>query len=130
MKIRPNATVKLIFRYKNKTLILKDKNGVFTIPGGRIEWGESIFGALDRELKEELNFHLTFEPKLFDVWNYISKNKKRHSVFIYYIHNFEKRPKLSSPEKLKILWLTKNDMIKMNIANDKKFLDKIFKEIK
>jgi len=126
MKKRPNVTVKLIFRYRDKTLILKDKNGIFTIPGGRIEWEESVFEALDRELIEELNYPLKITPELFDVWNYISKNRKRHSIFIYYIYQFDEKPKFSSPEKLQILWLTKKEMIQMHIINNKKFLNKIF----
>ena len=126
MKKYPNVTVKVIFRYKNKTLILGHKNGVFSFPGGRIEWKESLLGALNRELKEELNYSLEHEPELLDVWNYISKNRLRHSVMINFIQQLVKKPKFSSPEKLKILWLTKNDLIKMNIIKDKDFLDKIF----
>jgi len=123
----PNVTVKIIFKYNDKILILKHPNGVFSFPGGRMKWGESIFEALNRELKEELNYCLEKEPKLFDVWNYISKNKKRHSVFINYIYRLNRKPKLSSPEKLQTLWLTKKDLISKNIIKDKKFLDKIFR---
>ena len=83
-------------------------------------------GALNRELKDELNYSLENEPKLFDVWNYISKDRRRHSVFIDYIQQLNKKPKLSSPEKLKILWLTKRGLILKNIIKDKKFLDKVF----
>jgi len=126
MKKYPNVTVKVIFRYKNEILLLGHKNGVFSFPGGRMKWGELISGALNRELKEELNYSLKIEPELFDVWNYISKNKRRHSVFIYYIYQLNKKLKLFSPEKLKILWLTKNGLMKMNIIKDEKFLDKIF----
>jgi len=127
MKKYPNVTIKILFRYKNKVLILKHQDGVIDFPGGRMEWRESILGALNRELKEELNYSLKREPKLFDVWNYISKNKKRHSVMIHFIYHFGKKPKFSSPEKLKILWLTKKDIISMNIIKEKKFLDKIFR---
>ncbi len=127
MKKYPNVTIKILFRYRNKVLMLRHENGAWDFPGGRVEWGESLLGALNRELKEELNYSLEREPKLFGVWNYISKNRKRHSVFINYIHRLDKKLKFSSPEKLKILWLTKNDLMKMNIIKDEKFLDKIFK---
>ena len=126
MKKYPNVTLKVIFRYKDRILILKHPNGVFSFPGGRMEWGESIFGALNRELKEELNYSLKKEPELFDIWNYISKNSRRHSVMINFIHQFNKKPKLSSPEKLRILWLTKNDIFSKNIIKEKAFIDKIF----
>ena len=126
MKKYPTVAVNIIFRCKNKILILKHKNGVYSFPGGRMEWKESILGALNRELKEELNYSLKEEPELFQVWNYISKNKRRHNVFINYIQRLAKKPKLSSPEKLKILWLTKKDLISKNIIKDERFLDRIF----
>ena len=127
MKKYPNVTVKVIFRYKNEILLLGHKNGVFSFPGGRMKWGELISGALNRELKEELNYSLKIEPELFDVWNYISKNKRRHSVMVYFIQKLSKKPWFFSPEKLKILWFTKKDIISKNIIKDKKFLDKIFR---
>ncbi len=127
MKKYPNVTVKVIFRYKDKILLLGHKNGVFSFPGGRMEWGESISGALNRELKEELNYSLKIELELFDIWNYISENKKRHSVMVYFIQKLSKKPLFLSPEKLKILWFTKRDIISKGIIKDKKFLDKIFR---
>jgi len=126
MKKYPNVAVAIILRHKDKMLILRHKNGVFSFPGGRMEWGESILEALYRELKEELNYSLKKEPELFSVFNYISKDKKRHTVFIDYIYPLAKKLKLSSPEKLEILWLTKKELISKNIIKDEKFLDKIF----
>ena len=127
MKKYPIVAVAIILRHKDKMLILRHKNGAMKFPGGKMEWGEPILGALYRELKEELNYSLKKEPKLFSVFNYISKDKKRHTVFIDYIYPLNKKPKLSSPEKLKILWLTEKELISKNIIKDEKFLDKIFK---
>jgi 8-oxo-dGTP pyrophosphatase MutT (NUDIX family) len=124
MKKYPNVTLKIIFRHKDKTLMLRHRNGAFDFPGGRVEWKESIFGTLKRELKEELNYDLKEEPELFDLWNYISKNGRRHSVMIYFIYQLDKKPKLSSPEKLQLLWLTKENAIL--IIKDKKLVEKIF----
>jgi len=127
MKRYPNVSVSIILRYKNKMLILKHLNGVFNFPGGRMKWGESIFGALNRELKEELNYSLDSlksEPELFGVWNYISKNRKNHRVYINYIHQLNEKPNFSSPENIKTLWLTKENAVP--IIKDKKFIEKIF----
>ncbi len=123
---RPDVTVKLILKYKDRILILKDKRGTITIPGGRMEWGESILGALRRELKEELNYFLEEEPELFDIWNYISKDGERHSVMIYFIKELDKKLEFSSPEKLETLWLTKKEIVAMNMIKDRDFLDRIF----
>jgi len=127
MKKYPIVAVAIILRHKDKMLILRHKNGAMKFPGGKMEWGESILRALYRELKEELNYSLKKEPELFSVFNYISKDKKRHTVFIDYIYPLNKKPKLSSPEKLEILWLTEKELISKNIIKDEKFLDKIFK---
>ena len=126
MEKYPKVAVVVILRYKDRILMLKHKNGALKFPGGKIEWGESILGALKRELKEELNYSLEKEPELFSVFNYISKDKKEHTVFIDYFYPLAKKPKLTSPEKLKIFWLTKRELIAKNIIKDKKFLDKIF----
>jgi len=126
MKKYPKVAVAVILRYRDKILMLKHKNGALKFPGGRMEWEEPILGALKRELKEELNYSLKKEPELFSVFNYISKDKKEHTVFIDYFYPLAKKPKLSSPEKLKILWLTKKEIITKNITKDRKFLDKVF----
>jgi len=127
MKKYPNVAVAIILRYRDRILILKHKNGALKFPGGKMEWGESILGALYRELKEELNYSLKKEPELFSVFNYISKDKKLHDVFIDYIYPLAKKPKLSSPEKLEILWLTKKEILTQGIIKDKKLLDKVLK---
>ena len=126
MKKYPNVTLKIIFKYKNKILMLRHRNRAFDFPGGRLEWKESILGALKRELREELGYSLEKEPKLFNIWNYISKNGKRHSVMVYFFQTLNRKPKFSSFERAQILWLTKKDFIAMDIIKDKKFLNKIF----
>ena len=122
----PNVAVAIILRYRDRMLILRHKNGALKFPGGKMEWRESILGALKRELKEELDYSLKKEPELFSIFNYISRDKKEHTVFIDYIYPLAKKPKLSSHEKLEILWLTKKEIIAKNITKDKKFLKRIF----
>jgi len=124
-----------MLRYKDEVLMIKHKDGSFGFPGGHVERGESLIGTLKRELKEELNYNFKKEPKLFDIWNYIpeenpGENTKDHTVFLNYILNLDKKPILSSPEKLGIFWLTRKDIISKNIIKNKKFLDKVFKPLK
>ena len=128
MNKRPNVSIKILLRHKDKVLILRHKNGSYDFPGGRMEWKESILGTLRRELIEELNYSLKGEPSLFSVWNFISKDKKRHIVLIHYIYFLDKKPKLVSQENAEILWLTKKEMELLGIIKDKKFRDKIFKQ--
>lgn len=125
MKKYPNVTIKIILRCCNKILILRHKNGIYDFPGGRLEFYETLLGALQRELKEEIGFVLSEEPQLFHVWNYISKNKRRHSVMIYYIYSIGKIPKLVSQEKLQTLWLSEKQMGK--IIHDREFVKKLYR---
>jgi 8-oxo-dGTP pyrophosphatase MutT (NUDIX family) len=135
MKNRPNVSVKLMLRYKGRVLAIRNKDGTLGFPGGHVEYGESLIGALKREVKEELGYDLKVEPKLFDIWNYIpeenpSMKTKEHLVFLNYIYRLDKRPDLSSPEGLEILWLTRKEIESLREIKDKKFLDKIFKPLK
>lgn len=121
----PNITQKIILRFKNKILILRHKNGSYDFPGGRLEWGEKLYDSLQRELKEELDYELQREPRLFHVWNYISEGNKRHSCMIYYIYEANcSCEKLNSPENIKILCLNKEEMKK--VVSDNDFVERMF----
>lgn len=126
MEKQPNVAVKIIFLCNNEIMMLRHGDGVFDFPGGRMEWGESILGSLSRELEEELGYTLKKEPEFFSLYNYISPDKERHSVFLNYILNLDKKPVLVSPEKLEILWLTKKSAKELGAVRDDEFLDKIF----
>ncbi len=104
---KTDVAVKIIFKWKDKILIMKHLNGVFDFPGGRVKFGESLMEALKRELKEELNYSLTKQPKFFNVWNYLSKDGERHSIFLTYILRLAHKPKLVSLEDSDLLWLKK-----------------------
>lgn len=127
MKKYPNVAVKLILRVKDKILILKQPNGKFSFPGGRLEWKESPMEALKRELKEEISYDFTVNPSLSNIYNYISSNGNRHTVIIDYYLKLQKKPAIRPREKLKPLWLTKKDFILRNIIKDRSLLNKIFK---
>ncbi|MCP6726993.1 MAG: NUDIX hydrolase [Patescibacteria group bacterium] len=124
----PNVSVKAVLKWKNKILILQHGNGSIDFPGGRMEFKETLLGTLRRELEEELNYTLSEEPELFDVWNYISKNKRRHSVLIFYIVELLEQPKNMSLERgVTALWLTKDQFLQKNIIQNRDFLEKLFR---
>ncbi|MCL5733818.1 MAG: NUDIX hydrolase [Patescibacteria group bacterium] len=124
MKRRPDVAVKLILRCGSKILMLNHRNGTFDFPGGRIEWLESPEEALRRELVEELKYTIIGNIRFFDIWNYISRDKQRQSIFLYYFQSIKKRPELRSTEHARILWLSKQEL--KPIIKNPAFLKKIF----
>jgi len=120
----PNVAIKVILLWEGKILMFKHKNGVFDLPGGTMEWGESIMETLRRELKEELDFELEAEPELFSVYNYISPGRDKHKILIQYIQKLDEQPRLTSLENVDFFWLSKEDA--RSIFADEKLLDKIF----
>jgi len=82
----PEPTVGgLILNTKGELLLVESpkwKRG-YTIPGGHVELGETLVGALHRELKEEVGLKVE-EPELLMIQEAIfSKEfyRKRHFVF-------------------------------------------------
>jgi len=45
---------------------------------------------------------------------------------IYYAQQLNKKPRVTSLEGSEMLWLTKDDFIKMDIIKDREFVDKMF----
>ncbi|MBS1595566.1 MAG: NUDIX domain-containing protein [Bacteroidetes bacterium] len=61
-------------------LLLRNKNpekGCWSIPGGRVEFGEDVEDAIKREVKEELNISVEI-VRLLRVTNHILEDKKVH----------------------------------------------------
>ena len=77
--IRINARVSAIIynKDKNKVLLFKVEDGrdYYMLPGGRIELNESSNNAIIREIKEELNFDLTYKLCAIEE-NFIKKDGK------------------------------------------------------
>ncbi len=60
------TVVSAIILREGKLLIVKDKEKEFwTLPGGKVEEGESFLEALEREIKEELPFLTITDIKIY-----------------------------------------------------------------
>jgi len=83
------------------------------LPGGHIEFGETILEALKRELIEEINFNLKNDPKLLYVWTYIRKNKNIHRVYIVYLIDIGSKQKKfihQEIDDMEFVWLRKEEI--------------------
>ena len=62
------AAMCIIYNAQENKMLLEKRtdNGMWCVPGGAIELGETLEEALRREVKEETSLEI-FNPKLFDV---------------------------------------------------------------
>lgn len=78
--LHKDGKIFLAKRSKNKKLF----PGQFEIPGGHIEFGETLEAGLQRELKEELNIEVQLGPIIF-AFTYLSYSNTAHSVEVDYL---------------------------------------------
>jgi len=101
----------LILNDKNETLLVKrgvnSKNeaGVWSKPGGAVEFGEKVEDAVKREIKEELGVDIEL-TKFLGFTNHIIKSENQHWVTFNYLAKItEGEPKIMEPEKIaEIKW--------------------------
>jgi len=107
----------LIINDKNETLLakrgLKSKNevGVWSKPGGAVEFGEKVEDAVIREIKEELDVDIEL-VRLLGFTNHIIKEEGQHWVtFNYLARIIGGGPRIMEPEKIsEIKWFNVNNL--------------------
>ncbi len=87
-KIKPR--VRLIVIKDNKILLsyVKSEDFYFYI-GGKMEWGETIKQACQREMKEEANANFDFK-KIIYIRDYIKPDMDEHSIELYILGDIDK----------------------------------------
>lgn len=77
---------------KEKFLIIKEDNGYWELPGGGLDWGESVEENIKREVKEEMGLTVTSmnsNPSYFLIGKNMSDNESLNLVFETKIENFD-----------------------------------------
>ena len=101
---------KAIIQNGEKFLILKrteEENDLWEIPGGRMEYGETLEETLVREVMEETN--LTVEPgKIITSWDLMQEHRQISGV-IFMCRNMSGEIKLSNEHK-DYQWITKDKL--------------------
>ena len=86
-KKRPLITVDAVIERDEKILLIKRKNepfeGVWALPGGFVEYGESTEDAVKREVKEETNLELSIKS-LLGVYSKQGRDPRGHVISICY----------------------------------------------
>ncbi len=63
-------------------LIRRSDSGGWALPGGTLEWGESLRTALERELKEETGAELQAMGRLIGVYSGFGRDPRFHAVTV------------------------------------------------
>ena len=99
--------------------------GKFELPGGHIEFGETLVDGLCRELKEELAIDVIVGD-VVGAFTYVNKVKRSHSIEIIFFAQLADGclPKINLADHSEVIWVNRNnlDVIKTeNGSNDQEF---------
>ncbi len=84
---RPRVRVAGIVIQENSILLIqhiKNEKKYWLVPGGGVDWGESLEEALIREYKEETNLDIEVKDFLF-FSETISPDKNKHVINLYFL---------------------------------------------
>lgn len=128
----PYVGVDAIILDKDDRILLEKRSldmisypGFWGIPGGWMEWGETVEDALKREVKEELGINIKvirFLGKYYDTNNLPIKRYSRIALpHLCEIINGE--PTVNQPEEVsEIGWFSFEEALNLNLAYDHKLM--------
>jgi len=116
-----------------KILLIKratePNKGLWTIPGGKIKFGEKIEDALKREMLEETGLEVEV-LNLEDIYELIMSNgevRYHYIILDYRVRRISGEPK-SSTDALELKWFSKEELKHIETTETmKKLLDKLIK---
>lgn len=73
LKNLPVSAKVIVMSKDGKALVLRKDNGIPDLPGGKVENGENLYEALQREMEEEVNF-------ISDEFDFVSSWVKHHKT--------------------------------------------------
>lgn len=116
----PEPTVgALIFNPEGKIFLMKSYKwrGKYVIPGGHIELGEKIEGALKREIKEETGLDI-FDINFICLQEFVFDNafwKKKHFIFLDFVCKANSSKVKLSSEGQEYVWVLPEEALKLPV---------------
>ena len=131
MQKYPNAVTGTFIVDNDKLLLIKfddtkgSWSGKWTVPGGKVEFGESICDAVKREAKEETGLDVDV-VKLVNI-DEVIVGEEKHFIFLNYLCKIVGGKMKSGTDATDVRWFSKEelDTIELNHPSVKRALKKI-----
>lgn len=128
-KRKPKLVVGVLVKNKNKYLLVREKieggNERWLIPGGKVEFGETLEEAAKREIAEETGIIIS-KPKFMCFNEAIFADYNYHTVIFFY-SAITSQIKLSADIEGKVnksKWFTKAEALKLSLVESAQWLFK------
>ncbi len=81
-------------------LIRRRDNGLWSLPGGIVDWGEDILSAANRELKEEAGLEIIQMERLVGIYSQVGRDPRFHSVCVALAVQAQGQPVAADPREI------------------------------
>ncbi len=89
---------------RQEALVLRNPDGTWELPGGKVEHGESALESLEREVREETGLSVTAADPVDTAVRKMKPKKKRGKFAVVYRCSFEGREVELSDEHVAFAW--------------------------
>jgi 8-oxo-dGTP diphosphatase len=124
----PSLTVDGILFKDSKILLVKRKNppyqGMWALPGGFVEYGETTEHAVVREIEEETGLHCDILD-LLEVYSDPSRDPRGHTISIVYFMKYQKGKVLGGDDASEAAFHPLESLPKLSFDHDKIIKDAI-----
>ncbi len=117
-KYYPEPVVGLfIFNPEGEIFLFKTHKwkGLYCVPGGHIEWGETMKQALVREAKEEAGLDI-YDCKLFKIIEFLPDGsfwKEKHMIFLNHLCKTKSTEVTLNDEAQSFVWVNPEEALKL-----------------
>ena len=126
----PKLTVDIIINIEGRIILIKRKNPPYgwALPGGFVDYGETVENAAIREAKEETSLDLK-NLKQFHVYSEPNRDPRGHTISVVFTADGIGKPKAADDAK-EIGLFSQNDLSKEIAFDHKKILGDYYKSSK